>query len=121
MANKHGKEFNFIARKMQIQAIGKYLTFPSVRLKFKRRLIPSRATGTLTSCWWKGILVQLLCKTVPAASAKQSLSKFGLWTSSISITWNSSKVQILGPHHRPPESETLQVCLRDVSFNKATR
>ena len=39
------------------------ITLLLVWLKFKRRkLTPSAATGTLTCCWEKGQLVQILCK-----------------------------------------------------------
>ena len=114
MANKHGRSStSLIVREMQIQTTRKYLTFPSILLKFKRRLIPHRATGTLTSCWWKGTLVQILCKPAFAASAKQRFSKCGLWTSNISIHWNSSEVQILGPH-ADLQSQKLSRCVPEM-------
>lgn len=42
----------------KIKTTRKYLTFPSVGLKFKRKLIPNRATGILTCFWWKSKLEQ---------------------------------------------------------------
>lgn len=40
---------------------------------------------------------------------RQWLLKHSLWTSSISITWNMSEMQILRPYPRPVESEFLGV------------
>ena len=61
----------------------------------------------------KEVGLQTLCRVVVLKGGPQS--------SSISITWELQKNEVIGPHLRPPMLETLREEFQLLDFNKPSR